>query len=159
MGNTMLRPPSLLLFASLLAAFGVSACCKAPDMGLSNELSGSVTSKGAELGDFVLTPTSCQSGQHYGFFGVDFFKDGSSQGQLRYIQDPVRGKVINVTIPGSTKALVLTSQECSKLEGNVQRQNSIVNSVHNVEGSVSFDCKYAEGKGHVKGDVKFKNCH
>lgn len=148
---------SLRIGAVVLGLGLLSSGCDA--FGISNEITGSVTSKGGELGDFTLSPSSCQSGEHYGFHGADFFKEGDKRSQLRFILDAVKGPVLNVTLPGTTKALVFTTGECPSLAGDVQRQNSTVNNIRNVQGSVKFECKHTGGKGLVKGELTFKNCH
>lgn len=157
-GPTVSAATWFLRIGAVVLGLGLlSSGCDA--FGISNEITGTVSSKGGELGDFTLSPSSCQSGEHYGFHGADFFKEGDKRSQLRFILDAVKGPVLNVTLPGTTKALVFTTSDCPSLAGDVQRQNSTVNNIRNVQGSVKFECQHTGGKGLVKGELTFKNCH
>ena len=127
---------ALLLSVLAFTSLGLSAC-KA-------ELSSTLQIDGE-----AFTPTSCRSGQLNNFMGVDLIDDSGKT--LRLVQSPANKPAAILMEGGATTEL----GECGQF--TVQRQNSSVNDVHNVEGSGTLECK-AEGH-EITGNFTFKNCH
>lgn len=115
-------------------------------LGCSNKLEGDIEVDGEE---FELD--SCRSGQVYGFVGVELeAEDGR---RLRIVNTPT-GEPVAVVLPSGSSSGVEVGT-CGSFR--IERQNSTVNNVTNVEGSADLEC---EGNGHsVKGTVEFENCH
>ncbi len=135
--------------AFLALALSSAAC--------SSKITGSVTSKGGSLGTFTVTPTRCESGQHWSFFGVAFFVDGDSGSKIEVVQDPVHGWFVKVNEPGTKNMEVFGDDDCKVLDADVHNTSTRVNDVRIVEGSLTFDCKSAKD-GRVKGDLTFTGC-
>lgn len=95
-------------------------------------------------------PTSCRSGQAYGFVGVELTNaEGAS---LRFVQTPMNiPQVIYIASPGAPATLVGT---CGVL--SVQQMNSTINRITNIEGVVTPQCA---GTINVAGSLRFANCH
>jgi hypothetical protein len=97
---------------------------------------------------------SCKSGQanipH--FDGVDFL-DASGQ-RVRFLLQPT-GSVKVYFFPAGTTYTDMLGENCGTM--TMQQQNSEVNGVKNVKGSVTANCT---GGGHaVVANVTFENCH
>ena len=125
---------ALLLVAVCL--LGASAC--------TNEITASL-----ELDGTPFQPTSCQSGERNNFMGVDLIEESGRM--LRLANSPANQPIAIVMVDGTTTEI----GPCGQM--TVQRQNSTINDITNVEGNATVEC---EGKDHsVKGTVTFKNCH
>ena len=112
--------------------------------GCKNEISANLTIDGE-----TFQPTSCRSGQLNNFAGVDLVDNGGRT--LRLANSPSM-KPTAILIAGTQ---VVELGPCGTM--SVQRQNSSVNEVTNVEGNATLEC---EAEGHsIKGTVSFKNCH
>lgn len=115
-------------------------------IGCSAELSSDLDLNGAKL-----KLTACRNGSVYGFRGVELAADNGTR--LR-IATTVTGEAEVVVMPaGSDKGTRLGS--CGTFQ--IADQNSEINSVKNVEGRASFDCK-GDGVA-LKGTASFGNCH
>ena len=136
-------------FALLLAL--VAAGC------FSSKVTGSVSSKGGALGTFTLSPTKCESGQHWQFFGAAFFVAGDTDSKVELVQDPVRGWFVKVAIPDTKKMEVLGDEACKVLDVDVHQTNTTINDIRVVEGSAKFDCT-TDGESRVKGELTFSGC-
>jgi hypothetical protein len=124
----------------------------------SSKVTGSVSSTGGSLGTFSKTPTSCESGQRWSFFGAVFFVDGDSQSVLDLVKDPVSGWFVKVGYPGVDKMAVFGAHDCSVLDVDVHKTNTTINDVRAVEGSAKFDCT-SGSDGRVTGQLEFEKCH
>lgn len=114
-----------------------------------SELGGSLTVDGA-----AFDLKSCNSGQRNipAFDGVDF-QDASGK-RVRFVAEPNNTFRVFVFAPGA-KTGTLLGHNCGTL--TMSQQNSEVNGVKNVQGSLTANCT---GSGHtVSGSVTFKNCH
>lgn len=125
-----------------MATTGALLACRA-------KLSGSINVDGSDF-----QASACRSGQANmpKFSGVDF--TGSSGRRLRFValQD---GSVRTFLFEPGVKTGTLIGQNCGTI--SVTEQNSEVNDVKNVQGTVSADCT---GSGHhVTASMTFKNCH
>ncbi|MBI5513202.1 MAG: hypothetical protein HY909_05500 [Deltaproteobacteria bacterium] len=112
------------------------------------KLTGQLTLNGA-----TFTPTSCRSGAVFGFVGVDLINDAGAK--LRLVALPDGQADALYFAPGAATGIHLGP--CGPL--TVQRQNSRINSVYNVEGSAALQCAAAGGTPAVAGSVQFANCH
>jgi hypothetical protein len=86
------------------------------------------------------------------FSGVDF-TDGSGR-RLRFVALE-NGSLRTFLFEPGAKTGSLIGQGCGTI--NVAEQNSTVNDVKNVQGTLSADCT---GSGHhITATMNFKNCH
>ena len=132
MSSSKRRCPLLLIAA--LACLG----------GCKSEITSDLTVDGESF-----QPTSCRSGQHNNFAGVDLIDNG---GRILRLANSPSMKPTAILIAGSQ---VVEVGPCGSM--SVQRQNSSVNDITNVEGNASLEC---ESEGHsVEGTVAFRNCH
>lgn len=130
--------------ASLLwnALFGVS-------------LSGSLSASGQEVGDWVLTPDICESGDRRSFFGVRMFTSHDSRLAFVYVEDPLQGRGVTVNIPGTDSGYRFGGQACKVLDGSLQR-GAMINQVRAVSGTIDVDCQ-TDGAS-LRGHLTFENC-
>lgn len=133
----MIDPMSIresVFFAVCL--LGAAAC--------TNEITASL-----ELDGTPFEPSSCQSGERNNFMGVDLIEESGRV--LRLAQSPANQPIAIVMANGTTTEV----GPCGEM--SVQRQNSTINDITNVEGNATLEC---DAKDHeVKGTVTFKNCH
>ena len=112
--------------------------------GCKNEIMASMQLDGA-----AFVPTSCRSGEHNNFMGVDLNDDAGRV--VRLVLSPSNQPLAIVIADGKTTEL----GECGAL--TVVRQNSTINDITNVEGSATLKCEGIDRK--LSGEVDFKNCH
>lgn len=94
-------------------------------------------------------PTACRSGQIKNFSGVDLIDNA---GRTLRLAQSLTNQPQAILIAGDQ---VIDLGPCGTM--TVNRQNSTVNDVTNVEGQAILEC---EGSEHsVIGAVSFKNCH
>jgi hypothetical protein len=114
--------------------------------GCSNQLSGNLEVNGEQL-----KLTACRNGSIYGFRGVELSAENGTRIRIAATQT---GEADVVVMPrGSDKGTRIGT--CGTFE--VVDQNSTINSVKNVEGQATLDCK-ADGLA-LKGKASFGNCH
>ena len=126
---------------------------------------GSLVSRGEATGDFTLTPTSCRSGQHEGFFGVYLVPDKDNLGGLKIIKDPVKDYVVQLELPGSCsgdecEVVTLKKKQCRVLKSKVVRTSTTVNDIVLLDGSIELDCE-VKRKGEISeitANIKFESC-
>ncbi len=130
---------------------------------------GKLVSTGGTLGTWELAPDLCKSGEHYGYFGVDFYAPHDDHTRLRFVKDESRGLSVKVIIPGSSgDAIVFTKEDCATLEGNVSWMNEGSMSktgpqagkmFTHVEGHLRIDCHDTPpGQSHIAGELQFAHC-
>ncbi len=130
------------IFMGLVMVAGALLACRA-------KLSGSINVDGT-----TFKPSACRSGQANmpKFSGVDF-TDGSGR-RLRFVALE-NGSLRTFLFEPGAKTGSLIGQGCGTI--NVAEQNSTVNDVKNVQGTLSADCT---GSGHhITATMNFKNCH
>jgi hypothetical protein len=125
--------------------------------GCTSKVSGSVSSKGGDLGTFTVSPTKCESGQHWQFFGAAFFVKGDDGSKVEVVQDPVRGWFVKVGKPGTKKMEAFGDEACKVLDVDVHNTNTTVNDIRVVEGSAKFECTDSK-EGVVRGELTFSGC-
>jgi hypothetical protein len=151
-----LRILLVILPVAFMAAIGVviflvvgRGCSKAE---------GTVEASGPPLGDFVMKPNRCASGQHQGFRGV-ILTSGDSTQRIQVVEDPIRGSVVQIAIPstcsgGRCEVLPVTSDDCDLFSIHIGDTNTTVNNIRVVEGFLKLDCSFEAG-GSLKADVTF----
>ena len=96
-------------------------------------------------------PTTCRSGQAFGFAGVELADD--QQRRLRLVQ-ALDGTFQAVYFPpGHPVGETLGSCGTLTLRNGI----AVVNGIRNVEGSATLDC--VGGANTLKGSVTFEGCH
>src|SRR5262249_51629205 len=112
--------------AVVLALVALPAC--------SNKLSGEATVDGK-----AFVPDTRRSGQRWGAAGVEIeAKDGR---RLRAAQTVDGGGMIVVFAPGADRGTTLGA--CADLK--VEKQNSTINSITNVQGKIALHCQTDRG--------------
>jgi hypothetical protein len=119
-------------------------------------ISGSIVAEGSEVGSWVFAPDICESGFRRSFYGVRMFSSHDSHLAFLYVEDPTRGRSIEVKVPEKDEGYRFFEQDCGTLDASVQT-GSMINDVRAIGGTINLDCK-AEG-GRVRGSLKFENCH
>ncbi len=113
------------------------------------KLDGSITVDGKSF-----DVSSCRSGEANipKFSGVDFLDSAGRRARFVALET---GSVRTFLFEPGAKSGTLIGEGCGTL--SMSQQDSEVNSVHNVQGTVTADCT---GTGHVvKATINFKNCH
>ena len=124
------------MLSIVVLSLGATAC--------TNEISAALTVDGT-----AFVPTSCRSGEHHNFMGVDLADE--SDRTLRLVQTPAN-QPIAIWIAGTE---TIEIGPCGTL--SVQRQSSTINDIRNVEGNATLECEVNEHT--IAGTVSFKNCH
>ncbi|MEB2312887.1 MAG: hypothetical protein OZ921_19165 [Sorangiineae bacterium] len=130
------------LTGSVIVVAGALLACRA-------KLDGNITVDGKSF-----EADACRSGEAFlpKFSGVDF--TNKSNDRLRF-QVLDTGELQVALFPGGAETGPVIGVGCGTL--TMKRQNSKVNDIENIEGTISATCS---GNGHeVKATVNFKNCH
>ena len=132
-----------------------------------SSVEGRVEAHGKPLGDYVVTPTLCQSGEHQSFFGVTLFPDEDAPGTLVVVDDPVRGRMVRALVDGSCHAdsgntfvcsyAAVNPAQCRRFEMSIVPTSTSVNDIQLVDGRLLLDCTMPEG-GTLAADLVFENC-
>jgi hypothetical protein len=96
-------------------------------------------------------PTHCESGQHYGFAGVELADD---EGRRLRLARGFDGRFQSAYFPAGSP-LAESVVDCGTLD--VKSGVGVVNGIRNVEGSASFRCKTPQHE--LVGGVRFDGCH
>jgi hypothetical protein len=62
-------------------------------------IDGSIRAAGSQVGSWVFTPDICESGFRRSFYGVRMFSSHDGQLAFVYVDDPTRGRSIEVKVP------------------------------------------------------------
>ena len=119
--------------------------------GTTPHVEGTLHASGDKLGAWELAPTSCRSGEPFGFHGVILFDEKDDSKQVRLAREPAGSYAVTARVPGTDDGLVL--RDCETMEVRVARTNTMINEVWSVEGTAKIEC------GVLKGDVAFEHCH
>jgi hypothetical protein len=119
-------------------------------------INGSIVAEGSEVGSWVFAPDICESGFRRSFYGVRMFSSHDSHLAFVYVEDPTRGRSIEVKVPEKDEGYRFFEQDCGTLDASVQT-GAMINDVRSIGGTINLDCK-AQG-GSVRGSLKFENCH
>jgi len=159
------RTSLLIVLVSVLAVFAF--------VGLSlmenhsgSDVHGTLTAHGGELGHFTLAPNYCSSGIEAGYLGAQlmhreqrfhWYLTGSEYRQpiVRVIQNPTRGRLVSVSLPGRAKPVVLDGSHCRRFQVVVHRSHAAVSGApgHLIDGSLDIDCDA------LSGSARFRKCY
>lgn len=152
----LLLLPIQLAIAGAAAFFVMKGCDKAE---------GTLVVTSQEHGDFTFTAMRCGSGQRMGFFGVIVAGEGPNDGGILVVEDPVKGKLVRVEVPGSCEPpdleecteFTILKDQCSVFKSSVRNTNTTVNDVRLREGYLELDCSLEDG-GTARAKIKFEGC-
>jgi hypothetical protein len=119
---------------------------------------GTVNLASATLGNHMLTPTVCGSGERQLFFGADFL---DSQGiTTRLIVDPAGAASLRLFAADHPldEGLLFRRQDCSRFQLSLDRTGWQVNDVYDLRVSLEFDCRTASGDS-AEGSLRVDHCH
>jgi hypothetical protein len=119
-------------------------------------ISGSIVADGSEVGSWEFAPDICESGFRRSFYGVRMFSSHDTKLAFVYVEDPTRGRSIEVKVREKDEGYRFFERDCGTLDAAVQT-GAVINDVRSVGGTIHFDCT-APG-GSVRGTLKFGNCH
>jgi hypothetical protein len=119
-------------------------------------ISGSIVAEGSEVGSWVFAPNICESGFRRSFYGVRMFSSHDSHLAFVYVEDPTRGRSIEVKVPEKDEGYRFFERDCETLVASVQT-GAVINDVRSIGGTINLSCR-AQG-GSVRGSLKFENCH
>ena len=130
-----------------------------------SSVEGDLISKGDPVGNFTFMPHMCRSGQHMQFFGALILGKGQQDGAVVVIEDPVKGGIVKIEVPGSCeppdyekcKEVIIEPSACSVYSMSVKKTSTMVNEIRLVDGSLKLNCAF-RGGGTVMADMVFKNC-
>jgi hypothetical protein len=117
---------------------------------------GSIRAAGSQVGSWAFTPDICESGFRRSFYGVRMFSSHNDQMAFVYVDDPTRGRSIEVKVPEKDYGYRFYEQDCRVLDASLQT-GSLVNYVRAISGTINLDCQTQGGS--LKGSLKFVNCH
>ena len=99
------------------------------------------------------------------FFGVVLLGAGPDDGGILVVDDPIKGKLLKVEVPGTCKPpdrevcteVLITPEQCGQFDMKVERTSTTVNDVRLLDGHARIDCAFPEG-GTAKADITFTSC-
>jgi hypothetical protein len=103
----------------------------------------------------VFTPDICESGFRRSFYGVRMFSSRDSKMAFVYVDDPTRGRSIEVSVPGKEYGYRFYEQDCRFRNASLQI-GSLINNVRAISGTIDLDCQTQGGS--LEGTLKFVNC-
>lgn len=133
--------------------------------GSCSSVEGQFVSTGEPVGTFTFMPKKCRSGERMDMHGAILVGEGPTDGGIMVIQDPVKGPIVKVELPGSCQPpdyevcteVTIDKAECSVFKVKIKRTNTTVNDIRLMDGSLELDCRFKEG-GSVKAKLDFENC-
>jgi hypothetical protein len=138
----------------LLAGFLL--CCLSA-CGTGDDLDGELSVDSDEYGAWTMSPTTCVSGEHRQFFGVDLTERGDNGTGVRIVDDPVDGYSLAMNIPDDDLAIVLTPEsECEVFDLLVERGNVRVNDIWAIQGHATVECRSPGFE--IVADLRFSGC-
>lgn len=125
--------------------------------GSGDDLGGELSVDSEEYGSWTMSPTTCFSGEHRQFFGVDLTQNGDNGSGVRIVDDPVDGYSLAMNIPGEDLALIVTAaSECEVFDLHVERGNTRINNIWAIQGHATVECR-APGL-EIVADLHFAGC-
>jgi hypothetical protein len=119
---------------------------------------GTVTLKSRALGDRVLKPTACQSGEHQVFLGADFL---DSQGiTTRLILEPTGAASLRFFAAAHPldPGVLFRRQDCGRFELSLDRSGWRINDIYDLHIRLDFDCRATSGEA-AAGRLATDHCH
>jgi hypothetical protein len=110
-----------------------------------------VSTEALPLGAWTFAPDSCHSGEPSGFHGV-WLTDGAQEGHgIRIAKDTDGSLIVSTQVPGTDQMVAFGGCQVS---GAVNRTNTSLNDVWEMEGNVSIDCP----NNGYSGSATFSGC-
>jgi hypothetical protein len=138
--------------ALAVVVLALSACSSEDD------LTGRLSVRTEEYGSWTMSPTTCISGEHQLFFGVDLTEDGDVASGMRIVLDPEMGYSVAMNVPGHDLSIKLEepATDCEIFDVLVQRGNTRVNNIWEVEGHATLKCRLTGLE--IDADLQFTDC-
>ena len=125
-------------------------------VGVSTSVRGEFLARGGKVGELLLRPEACLSGDRGNFWGVDLV---APPFVLRVVAEPVEGLAVVLIDSASGEGRgIFRRSGCSVLRGDIQRTGWRVNNVADVSGFVEAECRLASGE-ELSGSIAFEHCH
>jgi hypothetical protein len=142
----------------LLRLFGLVVVVSRSSCALEGIVSGEVAVETREEGAWTYRPDRCFSGERQSFFGVDLVEGDALAGRItRIVDEPVEGARVVVNVPDAEIARVFDGEGCARFDVVIERQNSRVNEIWDIDGYADILCE--ERGGALRMNVVFESCH
>ena len=131
------------------------------------KIEGTITSEGDALGEWVLVPEKCMTGDRERRVGAALYTEDDPRLSVRVLHDFDRGIATIVAIPsscgndGRCEALVIDPRRCTRYSADVRLTNVMTpDDFRKADGHLELDCAVAIGsrRGRLHGGVRFRNC-
>ena len=125
-------------------------------IGVGTSTRGEVRVRGGKLGDFVLRPEACLSGDRGMFRGVDLLAPPLI---LRVVGEPIDGLAAAlINSESGERRGIFRRSDCSVLRGDIQRTGWRINEIADLSGFVEIECRLPSGE-EIEGSIAFEHCH
>lgn len=121
---------------------------------------GQLRAEGGAMNGWTLSPTLCRSGDHEGFYGVDFFEEPDGSGPLRWARIarlPTTETILVVSAPDSEEVIVY--EACAVLDATLTHTPYWVQGVRGMTGRVRIECPGEEPDVFLRGELEFDGCY
>jgi hypothetical protein len=143
----------------VLAAVQLSCFASSAIDAIKPQPTGAVHLASGTLGNRVLTPTTCASGERQLFLGADLV-DSREGLTTRLILDPVGSvsiRVFNSSHP-LDPGLLFQRHDCDQLELSLEHTGWRINEVYDLRLSIELACHLASGES-LQGKLAADHCH
>lgn len=132
------------------------------------KIHGTITSEGEALGNWILTPEECITGDRERTVGATLYTEKNPALSIKIAKNITNNMLVAVTIPstcgtnGMCKAVILDSRKCSKYSADVALTNDMTpDDYRQSDGHLLLDCVVYIGlrKSILRGDLTFTNCN
>ena len=125
-------------------------------VGVGTSTRGEILVRGEKVGELLLRPEACLSGDRGSFRGVDLL---APPFVLRVVAEPIEGlAVVLIDSESGERRGIFRRSACAVLRGDVQRTGWRVNDVADVSGFVEIECRLPSGE-ELLGSITFEHCH
>jgi hypothetical protein len=120
---------------------------------------GTINLVSGSLGNHVLVPTVCTSGERQVFLGADFV-DGQRGLTTRLIIDPAGSTSVRVFVATQPldQGLVFRRSDCSRFELSLERTGWRINDIYDLRVSLEVACRSTSGDS-IDGKLDVSHCH
>ena len=144
----------LALLTLLLQGCSFSSLERA--VGVSTSTRGEILVRGEKIGELLLRPEACLSGDRGNFRGVDLLAPPLV---LRVAAEPIEGLAVAlIDSKSGERRGIFRRSDCRVLRGDVQRTGWRINNVADVSGFVEIECRLPSGE-ELLGSIVFEHCH
>jgi hypothetical protein len=146
---------ALLLTVAMLH----SACVISSALDAAKDLpSGEAQFVDAHGAPVAFAPTSCVSGEHQVFLGVDFLDAAGNTARL--FVDPLGNASLRFFAAATplNPGLVFHRDECESFQLSLKRTGWQINEIYDLSASLKFSCRSASGAS-ATGDLRSGHCH